>query len=276
MTDQFPNPAEMYEQFYGPGIFQPLTEVFVEFAAPQPGERVLDLACGTGLVARHVAPIIGADGKLLAVDINPAMLAMAQRQPVPDGAVIDWQEGDAVGLDLPGHEFDLILCQQGLQFFSDRSTALRRLRELLVTGGRIALATWQGIEQHPVFVEFARVESKYLATLGVTYDDLIAPFTLGDANQVQSLLEESGFSRIEITPHTIETRFPSPETFARKMETAYGAVIPAFVENPTAFADYLDAVEHETRELVQRFTQDDMVRIPMPANLTLAYAEHNS
>lgn len=272
MTNPIPNPAEMYEQFYGPGIFQPLTKIFVEFAAPKPDERVLDLACGTGLVARRVAPMIGTGGKLLAVDINPVMLEVARRQPAPAGAVIEWREGDAVTIDLPGHEFDLILCQQGLQFFSDRSAALRRLRELLVAGGRITLTTWQDIERHTLFAEFAKVESKYLAPLGVSYDDLVAPFSLGSAEQLRALLEEAGFSRIEIAGHTVETRFPDPETFARKMETAYGAVIPAFVEDPAAFAEYLDAVERETRDLVQRVTREGMVRFPMPANLALAYA----
>ena len=100
MTFEVPSPAEMYEQFYGPGIFQPLTFVFAEFAAPKPGERVLDLACGTGLVARHAAPLVGAAGKVVAFDINPAMLAVGLIQPVPDGVVIEWGENDAVTIDL--------------------------------------------------------------------------------------------------------------------------------------------------------------------------------
>ncbi|MCQ3938619.1 MAG: SAM-dependent methyltransferase [Chloroflexi bacterium] len=273
MTSQFSNPAELYEKFYGPAIFQPLAEILVEFAAPKPGERVLDLACGTGLVARRAAPLIGAGGKLLAVDINPAMLEVARRQPAASGAAIEWLEGDATRIDLPNHEFDLIFCQQGLQFFSDRLAALQRMKGLLAPGGRVALATWQEIEQHPIFAEFAKVESRHLAPLGVSYDDLVAPFSLGKAEQVRALLEEAGFSRIQIAPATVETRFHSPETFARNMETAYGAVIPAFVEDRAAFMQFLDAVERETQDLVRRYTQDGMVRFPMPANLAMAYAE---
>lgn len=272
MTNEFPSPAEMYELFYGPGIFQPLTILFAEFAAPQPGERVLDLACGTGLVARHVAPLAGPHGKVVAVDINPAMLDVARKQPSPPGAVIDWREGDAVTIDLPEHEFDLILCQQGLQFFSDQSAALRRLRSLLAPGGRLALATWQEIERHTLFAEFAQVEVKHLAPLGVGYDDLVAPFSLGDPARVQALLEGAGFSQITMTTRSIEARFSSPETFARKMETAYGSVIPDFVKSPKAFAAYLDAVENETRELVQRYSQNSVLSFPMFTNLALAYA----
>jgi len=272
MSAQFPNPAEMYEQFYGPGIFQPLTEAFARFASPQKGERVLDLACGTGLVARHIAPLIGTEGKITAVDINPVMLAVARQQTPPAGASIEWLEGDATQLDLKT-EFDLVLCQQGLQFFSDKSAALKQMRQLLVKGGRIGIATWQAIEQHKVFEEFAKVEVRHLAPLGVSYEDLLAPFSLHDVNQIRSFLAEAGFSKIEITPHTIQTRFPDPKTFARKMETAYGAVIPAFVQNPDAFLKFLDAVENETRDLVAQYTQGEIMTFPMIANLTIAYVE---
>jgi ubiquinone/menaquinone biosynthesis C-methylase UbiE len=271
MTAQLPNPAELYELFYGPAIFQPLTDAFVPFAKPKQGERALDLACGTGLVARHVAPLVGAEGKVVAVDINPAMLEVARKQPAPAGAAIEWLEGDALTVDLSAYEFDLALCQQGLQFFPDRSAALKRLGDRITPGGRVALANWQAIEKHDLFHEFAEVESRHLAPLGVSYEELVAPFSLNDADHIRALVEEAGFSQVEIVPHTIQARFPSPETFARNMETAYGAVIPAFVEDPSAFSAYVKAVEEETREIVERFTQGDFVVCPMMANLTIAY-----
>ena len=65
------NPAEAYEQYLGPAISDPWTRVLLEYAAPKPGERALDVACGTGSVARHVAPMIGAQGKMVALDVNP-------------------------------------------------------------------------------------------------------------------------------------------------------------------------------------------------------------
>jgi ubiquinone/menaquinone biosynthesis C-methylase UbiE len=271
MTSQLPSPAEMYEQFYGPGMFQTLTAVLVEFAAPKRGERVLDVACGTGLVARHVAPLVGADGKVVAVDINPAMLAVARKQPILDGAVIEWREGDAVTIDLSADEFDLVLCQQGLQFFSDPAAALRRFHASVVPGGRIALAVWQGIEQQSLFAEFAEIEARHLTPLGVTYDDLVAPFSLGDADHLRVLLEDAGFTQIEVVARAITARFSSPETFARKMETAYAAVIPAFIEDPAAFDTFVDTVERETREVVQRYSRGDTLSFTMPTNLAIAY-----
>jgi ubiquinone/menaquinone biosynthesis C-methylase UbiE len=272
MTTQLPNPAEMYEQFYGPGIFQPMTELFVRYAAPKLGEHVLDMACGTGLVARHVAPLVGNSGKVVAIDINPAMLEVARRKPVPEGAPIEWREGDAVTIELPDGTFDLVLCQQGLQFFSDKVVALQRLRKALRPGGRIALALWQGIEAQSLVAEFAKIEALHLAPLGVRYDDLLAPFTLGDAKEIQALLESARFSRVSIVPQLIETRFPSPETFARNMEIAYGAVVPAFIQNPSAFAEFVNAVERETKDVVRRYVQGNSVSFPMTTNFILAHA----
>jgi ubiquinone/menaquinone biosynthesis C-methylase UbiE len=92
------SPAETYEQYLGPAISDPWTRVLLEYAAPQLGERVLDVACGTGSVARHVAPMIGAQGKLVALDVNPEMVAVARALPAPPGATIEWPEGNAISL----------------------------------------------------------------------------------------------------------------------------------------------------------------------------------
>lgn len=108
------SPAEVYERHLGRTIADPFTRVLLDCAAPKPEEAVLDLAAGTGSVARHVAPMVGVEGRVVAVDINRAMLAVGRTVPAPAGARIEWREGDATKLDLPDHSFDLVLCQQGL------------------------------------------------------------------------------------------------------------------------------------------------------------------
>jgi ubiquinone/menaquinone biosynthesis C-methylase UbiE len=125
--------------------------VLLEYAAPQPGERVLDVACGTGSVARHAAPLVGADGKVIGLDLNPGMLAVARALPAPPGATIEWLEGNATSLALPDDAFELVLCQQGLQFFPDRGAALREMRRVLAEGGRVAISVWQALPRHPVY-----------------------------------------------------------------------------------------------------------------------------
>src|SRR3546814_8746500 len=100
----------------------PFTRVLLDCAGPQPGEKVLDLAAGTGSVARYVAPIVRAKGCVVAIDTNAAMLAVGRALPAPAGPPIEWREGDAMNLDLPNQAFDLVLCQQGLPFLDRKST----------------------------------------------------------------------------------------------------------------------------------------------------------
>jgi SAM-dependent methyltransferase len=273
MTEtRLPTPAELYEQFYGPAIFGPLAEILVEYAAPRDGERVLDLACGTGLVARRVAPLLGRYGKVLAVDISPAMLEVARSLPAPEGAPIEWREADAIELELHHGELDLAFCQQSLQLFSNPVGVLERVRHGLAEGGRLALAAWQGIEFQSLLADFAEAEARHLGPLGVTFDDIIAPYSLGDPEELRSLLEQAGFAEIDIVYRPFEARFDSPASFARNLETAYGAVIPAFVEDPSAFEAFVEAVERDTRAAVRRYTVGNEVRFPMPTNLALAAA----
>src|SRR5215212_1225947 len=124
------HPAEVYEQYLGRSIADPFTRVLLQHAAPKSGERVLDLASGTGSVARHVAPLIGMEGRVVALDISPAMLAVGAAISVAGGARIEWLEGDALCVPFADKAFDLILCQQGLQFFSDRNRALQEMRRV--------------------------------------------------------------------------------------------------------------------------------------------------
>ena len=124
-------PAEFYEEFFVPGMFRPLADQLLRIAAPQRGSTVLDLACGTGIVARRAAPRIGDSGRIVALDLRPGMIAAASAIASPEGAVIEWKQGDATALDLPDSTFDLVLCQQGLQFFPDLAQALREVGRVL-------------------------------------------------------------------------------------------------------------------------------------------------
>jgi ubiquinone/menaquinone biosynthesis C-methylase UbiE len=271
MTD-LPNitPAEMYEQFYGPIIFQPCAEILVGHAWPKPGENVLDLACGTGIVTRLVAEKVGSIGKVVGVDNNPNMLAAARHIPALQGAQIEWIEGDAGSMDLPGSSFDLVTCQQGLQFFTDPSAALANARRVLKPEGRIALALWRDIDHHPVYKPLTEIEAKHLEPLGLDYADIVAPFSLGESNQIRTLLKEAGFTSIDIIPHSITIRAPYADTFIQNLEYAYAAVIPQFMEDPQAFWTYLEAVSSEMQPILQNYRDGDGLVFPMPTYIATA------
>jgi SAM-dependent methyltransferase len=267
---QIPSPAHLYENFYGPAIFGPLSERVVPLAAPQPGERALDLACGTGLVARKLAQHVSPGGSVLAVDINPAMLDVARSAGAAEGAGVEWLEADATTVDLQPDSIDVATCQQGLQFFPDRLGALRRAQSALVPGGRLVVACWQGVDRQTLMADFCEVEARHLEPLGVPYDDIIAPFSLGDPDELRRLLQEAGFTRVDVMSHAFVARFASPDSFARSLETAYAAVIPTFAQDGAAFESYLDAVERDTHTVVQRYTHEGRVEFDMPTLLALA------
>jgi ubiquinone/menaquinone biosynthesis C-methylase UbiE len=264
------SPAELYEYFYGPGIFHPLAEVLLGHAPPPRGGRVIDLACGTGIVARHVSARVGRDGRVVAVDIDPDMLAIARNHPVPGGAPILYREGDIQSVKLPAASFDAAYCQQGLQFCSEPAAVLRRAHAALRPGGMMGVAVWRSMEEQTLLALFANVEMRYLGRLGLSYDDLAAPFSLGEADTLWSLLDDAGFSSIEMIPYTLMARFDDPPAVVRNMEAAYAAVVPAFTEDHGAFEEFVAAVEQDTKDIVAMYTVNNQVRFPMPANIAVA------
>jgi ubiquinone/menaquinone biosynthesis C-methylase UbiE len=136
-----PNPAETYEAYFVPNLFGPWTAVLLDAARPAPGARVLDVACGTGIAARTVAPRVGARGRVVGLDLSPAMLSVARRVGLPPGAApVAWVRGSAQALPFPAPTFDLVLCQQGLQFFPNGAAAVREMRRVLRPGGRAVIS----------------------------------------------------------------------------------------------------------------------------------------
>lgn len=264
-----PTPPEAYERVLVPAVLQALSRRVVDLAAPREGERVLDLACGTGIVARTVAPIVGAAGSVVGIDVLPPMLAVARSVPAPDGASIEWREGDATALDLSDSSFDLVICQQGLQFFPYREATASEVLRVLAPGGRFVAAVWQGIDRQPFWEAFTEVEAANLAPLGLTRDDVTLPFSWGDPDALRRLLTEAGFDPIELSTATIEANFAA-ETFVQDIEYPYGALVPEFLADPHAFASYVDAVREGSRDVLNRYRRDDRIVFETPANLVLA------
>lgn len=264
------SPADMYQQFFGPALFEPWAAVLADRAAPRPGERVLDLACGTGIVTRRVAPAVGPRGSVTGVDCSPGMLEVARRLPVPGEAAVEWREGDAGALDLPDGAFDLVLCQQGLQFFPDRPAAAREMRRVLADDGRVAVTVWRGPEHHPLLEASTAAVAAHLA---VPAADLDIPFSFGDAGGLRRLLEDAGFSRVDVTARTMNAFFPSAEVFIAMITTAAAAVLPAYahvVADPAARAALVEVSTAATSDLIERYRDGDGLTMPWTANIAVA------
>ena len=264
------NPAETYERYFVPAMFAPWAQVLLERAAPQPGERVLDVACGTGVVARHVAPQVGPTGAVVALDLNPAMLAVARSVPPAEGAGIVWQEGSALALPFPEADFDLVLCQQGLQFFPDRAAALREMRRVLRPDGRVGLSVNQALQANPVYEALYRAIARHL---GTTAPAIASPFALGDADELHALFTAAGFQRVEVAPVTLTVRFPEPARFVQLTVLSSAAVLPVFAQmDPAARTALVKAVARELEPTLRSHIDGDTVAFPMAAHIGLADA----
>jgi ubiquinone/menaquinone biosynthesis C-methylase UbiE len=263
------NPAETYERYFVPALFVPWTQVLLEHAAPQPGERVLDVACGTGVVARHVAPLVGPAGAVVALDISPAMIEVARSIPAAEGAPIVWTEGSAVALPYPAGAFDLVLCQQGLQFFPDRATATQEMRRVLGPHGRVALSVWQTLPQNPVHEALDSAIARYL---GTTASAMATAFALGDADELRALLTAAGFQRVEVAPVTRTMRFPEPARFVQLMVLASAASVPVFAQmDAVARTALVEAVAREMEPTLRSHIDGDTVAVPLAAHIGLAH-----
>ena len=202
--------GEAYERVLVAAFFTAWAADLVARAELQPGERVLDVGCGTGVVSRTVAPKLGGHGRVVGLDASEEMLSAARTRPSPAGAPIELHRGDATALPFRDASFDAVLCQQALQFVRDRPAALREMRRVLVPGGRVCLAVFRRSGHHealePVVGRFFGPDA--VATL-------MAPFGFPDAEALLALVHGAGFRDVQYTPLTLPARFASADELIR-------------------------------------------------------------
>jgi ubiquinone/menaquinone biosynthesis C-methylase UbiE len=202
------NAAENYERYFVPALGAPIAGDLVGRAALRAGERVLDVACGTGIVARLAAEQVGATGTVAGLDVNPGMLAVA-RSAIPDETTVDWHEASAEAMPLPDGVFDVVLCQMGLQFIPDRSAALAEMRRVLAPGGRLVLNV-PGPTPPPLAV-MADALATHVAPEVAAF--VHAVFSLHDPQELRALLDAAGFTDVAIDRPIKTLRVPPPRDF---------------------------------------------------------------
>ena len=186
--------------------------------SPRPGDRVLDIACGTGIVARLAQALVGPSGTVVGVDVSPGMLEVARKV----GPEVTWHDGSALALPVAdGERFDVVTCQQGLQFFPDRAAAASEMRRALGPGGRLAVATWRPVDEMPMFRELQRVAERHL---GPVVDQRHA---FGDGEQLAALLRAAGIADVAVDTVTRALRFDDGATFVRLNTMALVGMSPA-------------------------------------------------
>lgn len=200
------NPAENYEKYFVPAIGRPFAVDLVADANLASGERVLDVACGTGIVARLAAERVAEGGSASGTDINGAMLGVARMLPSP--IPIKWYETSAESMPLPNASFDVVFCQMGLQFFANRPAALREMRRVLAPGGRVYVSTPM---PNALFDVLDRAIAKHVSDAAAAF--VHGVFSLDDPEEMRGLLADAGFERPDVRPHCKTLTLPAPRDF---------------------------------------------------------------
>lgn len=236
----------------------PLGSAAIEALALCPGERVLDIGCGSGATTLQIAQVLGATGEAVGLDISRPMLAVAKSRPRPtDAAPVNFVEVDAQTGALPGPAFDAAFSRFGVMFFNDPVAAFRNIHAALKPGGRLAFVCWRPQPENPMFTAPMAAALKRLPAPPPADPLAPGPFAFADPERVRRILEEAGWSAIQIAPHDQPI---SPGTLEQAMTIAFqiGPLGAMLREHP----DKRDAVVEDVRTAISSFIADGVVRFP--------------
>jgi ubiquinone/menaquinone biosynthesis C-methylase UbiE len=249
--------ARAYEALHVPAIFEQWAVPVLEAAGVGPGHRVLDVACGTGVLARKAAERVGDSGQVFGVDPGTGMLAVA-RELAPE---VEWRQGTAESLPFPDGGFDAVVSQFGLMFFLDRPRAVAEMLRVVVPGGRLAVAVWESLERsevYPLAVDLLERRAGREAA-----DALRAPFVLGDTEKLRALFEGAGVSSVKIETQVGAARFPSVRTLVEADLRGWLPIMGVFLEE-----DLIQAILAEAEEVLASYvTPDGQAVFKAPAHI---------
>jgi len=260
--------AERYERELMPAVTALWASDLIERAAPQPGEQVLDLACGTGIVARLAAEQVGGS-RVVGLDVNAGMLAVARSLPTNASRAIEWREGSALALPFSDGSFDLVFCQLGLQFFTDKRAALREVWRVLTRTGRVALSVFTSIENTPAAKALAEALDRHLGEGGSRSKR--SEHALANAGELHELVTGAGFRKLEIAVVTQTIRFPSVGEYVRAQ---FSATPLSALLTEMGSAEHLATLDQITDDLIASLgiaSKDAELRFPQEAHVILAY-----
>ncbi|WP_129664688.1 class I SAM-dependent methyltransferase [Phytoactinopolyspora endophytica] len=236
--------AEVYEARFVPGLFAEWAPLLADAAGVRPGQEVLDVGCGTGIVARTVADRLGDDGTVVGLDLNQSMLTVARRVR-PD---LEWHQGDVGNLPFPDRAFDITLCQMALMFFPDRARALAEMARVTAPGGTVAIVVPAALPDQPAYDGFVSIVADEAgpdaASLVQTY------WSCGDLDELRAMFESAGLGSITARTHTGTAHF----------DTIDGLVITEVEGSP--LIDRIDdatygRIKERARDVLQPYVTDD-------------------
>ncbi len=203
VSDEMVDAGRGYETLFVPALFEVWTQHLLDGADIEMGAHVLDVACGTGVLAREARRRVGAPGRVVGADPAPGMLAVAQEiEPS-----IEWVLCSAEALQFDDGEFDAVLSQFGMMFFDDRNKAAAEMYRVLKSGGRISIAVWRSVEHNPAYADIIAVLDEQVGKQAG--DALRLPYSLGNADEVTENLRHAGFVDVSVEARKESAKFPS-------------------------------------------------------------------
>lgn len=242
--------AETYEARFVPALFAEWAPVLLDAVGLTTGQRLLDVACGTGVVARHAADRVGPGGKVVGVDLSASMLAVAGRVR-PD---LTWRPGDAAALPFEDHAFDHTVCQMAMMFFPDRGRAVAEMRRVTVPGGRVGLVVPARLEEQPAYRQFVEISVRHAGEDARGLLDTY--FCCGDAAWLEQILREAGLSDVQVQTRTGTARFASADDL---VVTEVEATPLAERLDRAAY----DAIRRDVAAEMQRYVSPEGFPIPL-------------
>lgn len=253
---------EIYEQALVGPLFRPWAGPILDDVALAAGDTVLDIACGTGIVARLAKERLGDIGKVVGVDLSPAMISVARRV-APD---IDWREGDASALPLRNDEqFDVVVCQQGLQFVPDKAAAAREMRRALAPGGRLAVGTWRPEEEMPLGRALRRVAERHVGSI------VDRRHSFGEAGPLEALFQDAGFRDVRSKTVSRTIRFEDGLVFVHLNAMALVGMSAGSKEMADEERErVVAAIVRDSAEVMPLYTDEKGLAFEIAANVLTA------
>lgn len=255
---------EAYEQYLVPPLFGPWAERLIEHATPREGDRVLDVGCGTGIVARRAVSHVGEQGTVVGVDINEGMLKVAKAAAADLTPMIEWRRGDATALPFPDEAYDLIFSQQALQFIEDPAVALREMHRVLAPNGRIAVSVLRSLAFNDGYEKLAEALDRHVG--GEAGMMMRSPFRGYTREELHTLADDAGFGEPVVTIEISSVRYPSVEEFVRREAASSPLAGPL----GSLDRDVREELIQDVAEALGDYIDDAGVVIPLESHVLVA------
>ena len=244
--------AEVYETFFVPALFGQWPDRVLDAAGLSAGDDVLDVGCGTGILARAAARHLDGTGSVTGIDVNDGMLAVAGQSAEP----VTWRQCSAEHLPFPDQSFDRVVSQFALMFFADREAGVREMARVTRPAGTVTIATWASIDQSPGYAAMVVLLERLFGADAA--GALMAPFSLGTPNELRHVAAEF-LSDTTVTLHEGIARFASIEAWVHT--DVRGWTLADMIDDDQ-YAQLLAAARAELADFV---ADDGQVCFPAPA-----------